>query len=230
MSGPAPPSIEAEALAWMSFWPMVSKRILTPASFSKVAANSRVSSSAGGMKLFHARWCTSRCCAKAGATPPKRPRLVPAATPAADFVNSRRVRPFFGAAPGAGFLVVFVTSLPPFLAHQVPMREWSGPQPGPHIKPKYDRGVSGVKRAGRGARTSSGGRPVAFRSAGKARTSAQSRTAAPIRADSSAASAKRRMSRPSSPESRGAAPLRSASMQCRVECTKLVSHPVSTSR
>ena len=209
---------------------MVSNRIATPVSFSKFAAFSRVRSSAGGMKLFHATWWTSRFWAKAGATPPKMPRLVPAATAAVDFVNSRRVRPFLGADFVTGFFGVFITSLPPFLAHRLPMRERYEPEPGPNVDPKYDGGyrVSSAPAGAPGA--SPGGCLAASRRAREARISAQSRTAAPIRADSSAANAKRRMSRPSCPESRGWLPLRNASMQCRVEWTKLVSHPVSMSR
>ena len=73
------------------------------------------------------------------------------------------------------------------------------------------------------------GRAAGARQRAGAGSRGQSRMAAPVRADSSAASAKRSTSRPSSAESRGALPLRSASMQCRVEYTKLVSQPVSTS-
>jgi hypothetical protein len=70
------------------------------------------------------------------------PRLVPAATAAVDFVNSRRVRPFLGAALSTGFLVVFFTSSPPYLAHRFPMRELTGPWPGAYAEP----GTTAVSR------------------------------------------------------------------------------------
>ena len=108
MSGPAPPSIAAAALAWRSFWLMVSNRTDTPVSCSNALAFSRVRSSAGGMKLFHATWWTSRFWAKAGATPPNRPSPAPAVTAAADFVNSRRVSPCLRVAPAAGFFCIFI--------------------------------------------------------------------------------------------------------------------------